>query len=364
MMVRSRSCLLVLLALSFVPGGCGTDADSIGPILERPSRRLYVLNQTDGTMYAYNADNLQRYDSLSAGVLKPHHIEFSPDHQYAYVVNRDNGGQIAKFDLDNDSLISVASGGATQLPTAIAISPGGTLGYVTDFSNQAGRLHIYDLLTMRHIDSSKQSGVRTHDIKITQNGQLVLGCNFGSDNITFYETISGNVELVDVNPARPWLSGAPYYGPYGLALSPDDSTLYIACRSGKMVKVMDVVTRTVTDSVLVPGLGVSEAGPCQMRLTSDGEKLYVTTQYDNSIAVIATEPLQLTSTIPTGIPQPFGLYLSDDQTRLYVAAVNDVNQTGWMYVINTASDTKIDSLSVGRNSYMVHYHDHGASGHP
>ncbi|MDZ4722978.1 MAG: YncE family protein [candidate division Zixibacteria bacterium] len=363
--MRSMKRFIGSALLALIVAGCSEDPGVVTPpgITGRPEQRIYVLNQGDGTIYAYDANTLARYDSISAGVPKPHHIEFSPDHEFAYVVNRDAGGKIAKFGLDNDSLISVATGGVNQLPTAIAISAGGTIGYTTDFngSGGGGHIHRYNLTTMTHFDSTIQAGDKTHDIKLSVGGTLIAG-NFGSDDITFVNTDNGDVEKIRINPLRP--PGATYYGPYGLAIDETDSLLYIACRTSKQVKIMDLRTRTVIDSVAVPGAGAIEAGPCQMRLSSDRSKLYVTTQNDNSVAIINTTTRTVTKQIATGVPQPFGIYPNDDGSRMYVACVNTPNQNGRVYIINTSTDTIIDSLSVGRNSYMVHYHDHGGHGHP
>jgi DNA-binding beta-propeller fold protein YncE len=60
--------------------------------------------------------------------------------------------------------------------------------------------------------------------------------------------------------------------------------------------------------------------------------------------------------IPFATPLTFGVNISDDNTRAYVACANEQDQRGRVYVIDTGTFKKIDSLLVGKNPYMAHYH--------
>lgn len=356
--------LVSLPVLSMVVlSGCEEDKQPVNP--DVGEQVLIVVNQGDGSIMEFNANTYEMMDSVGSGVNKPHHIEFSRDGEYAFVVNRDPGGKIAKFNLETLELLAVETGGVNVLPTSIAISPDGKTGWTTDFTGSGnGRLHKYDLETMQWVDSTVATGRGTHDIKITTDGNTIVACNDASDGLTIYTVNSGNVEQININDANPFI-GVRNYGPYGVAIDNADSLVYIACRVSNDVRIMNLATRTMLDSIAVPpsGLGGEPGGPCLLRLSPDGSKLYVTTQRDNQLIVISTATRQIIKTITFSTPESFGVYTNDDGTRVYVACVNNANQNGRIYIINGINDTVLDSITVGKNPYMVHFHDHEGHGH-
>jgi YVTN family beta-propeller protein len=354
--------LVIVLSLVVI-SGCEEDKTPVNP--DAGEQVLIVVNQGDGSIMEFNANTYELMDSVGSGVNKPHHIEFSRDGEYAYVVNRDAGGKIAKFILSTLEFVDTATGGANVLPTSIAISADGLTGWTTDFTGAGnGRLHKYNLTTMEWVDSSVATGRGTHDIKITTDGNTLVACNDASDGITVYTVNTGNVEQININDANPF-TGVRHYGPYGIAIDNADSLVYIACRFSNDVRIMNLATRTMLDSIAVPpsGLGGEPGGPCLLRLSPDGSKLYVTTQRDNQLIVISTATKQIIKTITFSTPESFGVYTNDDGTRVYVACVNNANQNGRIYIINGTNDTVLDSITVGKNPYMVHFHDHEGHGH-
>lgn len=354
--------VLMTLAAGML-SSCESDDNPVHDPHGRPDEVLYVLNQTDGTVYVLDATTLDRVDSLSAQIANPHHMEFSPDAQYAYIVSRGDAttGKLAKLDLATDSIIGVAQGPQPQLSTAIAISATGDTGFVTDFNGigAAAWVHRYNLSTMTYLDSAIRSGSRAHDVKILPSGSTVFTANFSSDDVTFFNTFSGDIEQVRLSLTQ----APPYYGPYGLAIDETRNRLYVACRTSDQVLAMDLTTRTVVDSVAVPGPLATEAGPCQMVLSPDGSKLYVTTQNDSALAVIdaISSPMSLSVQRKFSVLMPFGVHTNLDGSRIYVACVNAPNQAGWIFSCDAAGNV-LDSAMVGKNSYMVHYHSHESHG--
>ncbi len=367
----------VAALLAIVVIGCSKDSvpSPEPPVSTEPAGDLYVLNQTDGTMYVYNAQTLQRTDSVNSVVTSPHHIEFSPLHDYLYIVGRTTPGQIAKFGLTDHVLAGSVTHPGTLFPTAIALGPTGQVGYVCDF-NATGITHIHrlDLATMTFADSLLQTnGAQTHDIKITSDGTTLIACNWKSDNLVMVKLESSAIpDDVDslffpvLHPNIPGIPRAtPVYGPYGVAIDHNDSLAYIACYNSDEVKVLDIKTRTVIDSIDVPisgGTPNQPYGPSLAVVTPNNAKLYVTTQLENTVVVINLLTRQIVKSIPTPARRPFGISVSDDGSRVYVACVGEedlsaTDRRGRIYVINTTTDAIKDSIIVGLNSYMVHYHD-------
>jgi DNA-binding beta-propeller fold protein YncE len=55
--------------------------------------------------------------------------------------------------------------------------------------------------------------------------------------------------------------------------------------------------------------------------------------------------------IPLKIPNPFGINISDDGSRVYVACINKPGDHGRVYIIDGENLVKIDSIDVGKQSY-------------
>lgn len=347
--------------------GCGSDDKPTDPTprVIGPEGSIYVLNQTDGTIYVYDSESGARTDSMSAAVPAPHHIEFSPDHTYFYVVSRSSPGWVAKFNHETGALIDTVELPGAVFPTAIAVSLNGGVGYVADFTAKTTSGHVVklNLNAMSVISNTIQSGSGTHDVKISNDGARIFACNRFTDDLTIVTTVNDDVYIRPLNDADPSTPGSQKYGPYGLAVDSKDSLLYIACLDSlaDQVRVYDIAADSIVDSIMIPfdhsHEGASKsAGPTLMDMTSDDNQLWVTTQWGNSVVVIDPHTKTVLANIPFSTPLAFGVNISDDNTRAYVACANESDQRGRVYVINTGTFQKIDSLLVGKNPYMAHYH--------
>jgi YVTN family beta-propeller protein len=200
-------------------------------------------------------------------------------------------------------------------------------------------------------------------VKLTNDGTTIFACNRFTDDLTIVTTSNDNVDIRSLNEADPSTPGTPKYGPYGLAVDSRDSLLYVACldSNANQVRVWDIAAGAVVDSIIIPFDKSQEgpgkfAGPTLMDMTSDDSQLWVTTQWGNSVVVIDPPTKQVLADITFGTPLAFGVNISDDDSRAYVACANAPGELGRVYVINTETFAKVDSLLVGKNSYMAHYH--------
>jgi YVTN family beta-propeller protein len=361
--------IAVLAAFSYSLSGCSSS--STDPAAPTPAGSLYVLNQSDSTLYVYDAATLARTDSVHTVVAQPHHMEFSPNHDFFYVVSRLAPGRVAKFRLADNSFVDTLTGIPGVLPTAIAVSATGDTGFLCNFDvsqTVAGHIYRIDLGNMTLIDSLLQSGIRTHDIKISHDGKHIVAASFNSDNITVINTQTFDVQLIDADPSNPFEGSGDTLTqrPYGVAFDAKDSLVYIACAKGRQIRIFDLTTNPVQFvgkiDVPVAGAYTEFEGPAQLKLTPDGKKLYVTTYRANSVIVVDVENRRWLSSIPVGTPWAFAVDVSSDGTRAYVASVNNQNELpvkpGKVYVLDTSTDRIIDSIQVGKASFMLHYHNH------
>lgn len=350
-----RKILCALVGLTFLATACGDDSSSSGT-----RGTIYVLNQTDGTIFKLNAGTLARTDSLLSGVVQPHFITFDPAGDFYYVVSRAQNGEIAKYSTTRDSLFGVFSANGV-FPTAIAISPDGLFGYVCDFSARGDLTNMifkFDLTTLALVDSIP-TGAMTHDIVTSNDGTFMVAANM-SDNVTFLDIASDTAYRVNIDPDSVYLVGDVKYGPYGVVVDSLDSLAYVACLRGPellvpgQVRVIDIAAKTVIDSIMIPLASLrTPFGPTLMLLSPDNTTLWVTNQWANSVSVINTTSRKVIADIIFEAGLAFGITQSGDGSRVYVACANVPGGAGRIYAIDGVTFEKTDSVDVGLNSFGI-----------
>ena len=130
----------------------------------------------------------------------------------------------------------------------------------------------------------------------------------------------------------------PY--PFGLAITPDDSKVYVAnTTAGNPGDVGTVsVISTATDKVIGEPITVGSR-PVGVAITPDGSKVYVTHVGDNTVRVISTATNTVIGSPITVGSYPIGVAVTPDGSKVYVA--NHYANT--VSVISTATDKVIGS---------------------
>ena len=346
--------LFTLMFFSFMFLGC--DNPPVLPEPNEPAGRLYVLNQHDATLYIYDTHTLTRIDSIDTRVSLPHYIEFAPDEQNYYITTLEPlGGHIGKFDALTNLFVDSVSVSPAMVPSAIAVTADSRYGYVCNFSSPSQPTVIlkYDLSTMQYV-RAVQAGIMTHDLKITSDGTVVVACNMNSDDVTLVYT---GVDTVTFVPLDTMNMDGHAYMPYGVIIDHKDSLAYIACMEKMMVKVLDIAARQFIDSVEIPvSVSAPLAGPTLMAISPDDKVVYVTTQVGNSVVAFSTLTDSILADIKFDIPNPFGITISDDGTRIYVACVGTPATNGRIYVIDGNSLSIVAHLDVGHQSFGLVWH--------
>lgn len=330
-----------------------------------PAGKLYVLNQDDTTITLFDTQAMTRLGSVNTVVAKPHYIVFEPDRSHYYVMTVDLSGRIAKFDAATDQFVStfdltaaaraVFSNQRSVIPAGMAITPDGQFGYMCDYTAGSERGHIYkirlaDLSVLKKI----QSGAQTHELLATPDGNVIIACNLRSDDVTLLYTDEDTVTFVPIDPAQSPDPQNPKYGPYCIALDHAGNYAYITCLYAKQVRVLDIAARAIIDSFGVPVTpGVSTSGPAMTHISHDGKYLFATTKWGNSLVVLNLQSRTLAAEIPFAVGHSFGVALSADDRRVWVAASGTPPGKGYVYEIDVATLSKIDSVEVGTNSWGI-----------
>lgn len=164
--------------------------------------------------------------------------------------------------------------------------------------------------------------------------------------ITSYDpTNTVSVVDIDTNTVVASVIGAYEVFPYGVAVNPSGTKVYVTCTEDTpsappdtgIVSVISTATNTIIATVPV---GLRPEG---VAVTSDGKKAYVANSFSGTVSVIDTSTNTVTTTINVG-GEPHGVAVNPEGAEVYV--------TRWdtpfvVSVIDTATNTVTASVNVG-----------------
>ncbi|MFM8395383.1 MAG: hypothetical protein ACKOB4_15830 [Acidobacteriota bacterium] len=103
----------------------------------------------------------------------------------------------------------------------------------------------------------------------------------------------------------------------GVAIAPDNRTLYASSGNQGVVFIFDLVEGRRTATIEVNGGGYANSFLGALALSRDGERLYVLDQANYRLVVIDPMKRAVLESLPTG-RAPFSIALAPDEKRLYV----------------------------------------------
>ncbi|GAA4862354.1 hypothetical protein GCM10023310_47180 [Paenibacillus vulneris] len=123
--------------------------------------------------------------------------------------------------------------------------------------------------------------------------------------------------------------------PSGIAISPDEQTVYALNRGNPSISVIGTPSNSVIDTIPLSGL------PNQGAFANNGSRAYITLD-SGFVAVIDTAANSVLTLIPVG-SAPNGVAVTPDSSRVYVANSGD----GTVTVIDAVTDTVITTIPAG-----------------
>jgi len=218
----------------------------------------------------------------------PEGFDLSPDGTQIYVANEAPS---------HTTVIDVASGkivGHVKVaaePEGIATHPDGKVAYTT--SEAENHVDVVDVAA-RRVVATIPTGVRPRIALFTRDGARAFVSN----------ELGGSVTAIDVAGQRPTGDikiAQENARPMGLALSPDDKTLFVTTGRGKGVAVVDVASLRVTR--LVADVG---ARPWGIAISDDGTQLYTANGGSHDVSVIDVASGRIVRRIAVG-KSPWGV---------------------------------------------------------
>jgi YVTN family beta-propeller protein len=236
---------------------------------------------------------------------------------------------VSVFDTNNNKWLADVDVGIG--PYDIAISPSGKWAYV---GNSDKTISVINTETLKEVVYVIMPDI-CDDLVVNYNG--TYGYAFCRDQKVYVFNLSKITvdAAIDVQ-----------YGSSGLAINPSGTRLYATsyffcmpinpCPGGNVV-VIDTATNTVVDTIKV---GMN---PRSIVVNPSGTRAYVTNNYANTVSVIDTTNNTVVSTIVVG-NNPLGITINALGTRVYVANSCDFCD-GSVSVIDTATNTVMDTIS-------------------
>jgi YVTN family beta-propeller protein len=293
------------------------------------AQNAYITNFLDGTVSVINTqtDLVTATISQSSDFPAPRAVSVTLDGSKVYITNVGNH-TVAVIDTATNTVTATIPLQGSLF--GLAVTPDGRKLYV---ANQVGSVAVIDTET-NTVTATIPVGDTPDGVAVTPDGRKVFVTNISANNVSVIDTASDTVTAtipVGINPL-------------GLAVSPDGSKVYVACVNSNAVLVIDAATNAVIASI--PDIMT----PNNLAVAPDGSALYVTGP-DGIVLVINTATNTVSATIPIlGIfPSPFGVGVTPDGRKVFVTNINSNNVS----VIDTASDTVVDTIPVGRSPIVL-----------
>jgi YVTN family beta-propeller protein len=166
-----------------------------------------------------------------------------------------------------------------------------------------------------------------YGLTLSPDGQIAVTANSGTNplSITIVRNIlSEHPDVQQIPPGPATDKGVLASVFMGLAVSPDNQTVYVAGGQENKIYLFDVKSGvekgTIDCSYVDEEVDYSHGYIGDLKLTNDGKTLYAVDQIGFRMVVVNTETKTLTHSVPVG-RYPFGICLAPDEKKAYVANV-------------------------------------------
>ena len=210
--------------------------------------------------------------------------------------------------------------GSTQIGTATLSGGVGTLNY----NPSALAVGIYSITAVYSGDSSFSASISpAQTLGITQNGPFSYVANINSNTVSVINIPTGQVSTTIPVGSGPW----------GTAVSPDQTQVYVTNNHGNNVSVINTASASVIATIPV------QSSPFGLSFTPDGSSVYVVNGSSNNVSVINTATQTVVATVAVQ-GSPVGVAMAPTSNGTFA------------YVTNSASNT-VSVIAVGSNPTVV-----------
>jgi YVTN family beta-propeller protein len=166
-----------------------------------------------------------------------------------------------------------------------------------------------------------------YGLTLSPNGKIAVTANSGTNPLSITiirDILSDHPEVQQVPPGPATDKGVLASVFMGLAIAPDNKTIYVAGGQENKVYLFDANSGVKKDSIDCSfsndAIDYRHGYIGDMKLSKDGKTLYAVDQIGFRMVILNTETKKLTHSVPVG-RYPFGICLSPDEKKAYVANV-------------------------------------------
>jgi len=322
--------------------------------------KVYVAYQAAEKVGVINGETGEVIKEVDVNVSgmndNPHYVVIDEINKYWYVTLLESG-YVLKYDLITDELVSSIQVG--NMPALMEIDSENHFLYVSRFmpmgseesSTLVHRIHTETL----EKDSVNVGASSPHGIALSSDGSILWVASNQSSHFFKIETSRFGEDgyqpenfKIDPNIQDSYNFNDGNYDPLEVELSIDGSKVFISCSDPEKneVRAFDAAD----PDTLVASYTTGES-PWHMVVVPDGSGLYTTNRSimnpgvsyinfsDNSVSQIESEYFDL----------PHGIGISGDGSRVFVTSSAMLGGTSYLHVINTSTNTLIESYNLGEN---------------
>jgi len=161
---------------------------------------------------------------------------------------------------------------------------------------------------------------------LSGDGKIAVTANSGVSplSISIIRNLTTSPEIIQVPPGSSSNTGVLESVFMGLAISPDNRKVYVAAGQDNSILAFDLLTGNKLDSVdcsvSADGTKFPDGYIGDLILSRDGTHLFAVDQTNFRLVIADTRKMQVINSVPVG-RYPFGVALSHDEKKLYVANV-------------------------------------------
>lgn len=343
-MPRVRPLVLALLVLGW---GCAARAQSPGA--SSPGPVLFVGLESEDAVAVVDPAAGTVLKKIPVGISTEdvegvHALVASPDgeHYYLSIAHGWPYGSIWKMTTARDSLVARTDVG--MFPATMALTPDGTWLFVVNYNlhgdPRTDTVSIVHTPTMTEVQQVPVC-TKPHGLVASNDGSAVyVSCT--RDNVLKKISVASLavVDSTNLLTEEDRASGGTCY-PAGLALSPDDEELFVACHRGGEVRVVDTQPLGAITAAIPVG-----KGPYLLRVDPAGERLWVPNRNDQSYTVIDLATRQPVATRPSSATHPHTFAFGPDGT-VYLSMESHAVVPGAIDVIDPETLETRRTIEVG-----------------
>jgi len=220
---------------------------------------------------------------------------------------------------------------STQVGTATLSGGVGTFNY----NPSSLAVGIYSITAVYSGDSMFSASTSPQQtLAITQTGPFAYVANINSNTVSVINIPTGQV--VNSIPVGS--------GPWGTAISPDQTQVYITNNHGNSVSVINAASGSVVATIPV------QSSPFGVAFTPDGSGVYVVNGSSNTVSVINPATQTVVATVPVQ-NSPVGVAMAPTSNGTFAYVTNSASNT--VSVIAVGSSTVVQTIPVGTGPRWV-----------